>query len=69
MNKRFARLSEITSTKIRSGRYPVSPATWWRWVKLGLVPAPVKLGPNVSAWDISLLDEMDAAKAAGGQSI
>ncbi len=30
--------------------YPVSPATWWRGVKDGRFPKPVKLGPNTTAW-------------------
>jgi predicted DNA-binding transcriptional regulator AlpA len=29
---------------------PVSNATLWRMVKDGRFPAPVKLGPNVTAW-------------------
>lgn len=31
---------------------PVSKATWWRWVKSGRAPAPVKLGPAVTAWKV-----------------
>ena len=29
---------------------PISPATLWRWVKLGRFPAPHKLGPRTTAW-------------------
>ena len=29
-----------------------SPATIWRHVKSGLLPAPVKLGPNTTAWRV-----------------
>jgi len=29
---------------------PISGATLWRWVKTGTFPAPVKLGPRVTAW-------------------
>jgi predicted DNA-binding transcriptional regulator AlpA len=29
-----------------------SPATVWRHVKAGLLPAPVKLGPNTTAWRV-----------------
>lgn len=32
---------------------PVSPATLWRWVKIGRFPQPKKLGPKVSAWDVA----------------
>ena len=30
--------------------YPVGRSTWWAGVKAGRYPAPVKLGPNTSAW-------------------
>jgi predicted DNA-binding transcriptional regulator AlpA len=33
----------------------VGPATVWRWVKAGRLPAPVKLGPNVTAWRVGAL--------------
>ncbi|MDR0478583.1 MAG: AlpA family phage regulatory protein [Burkholderiaceae bacterium] len=29
---------------------PVHRATWWRWIKQGIAPHPVKLGPHVVAW-------------------
>lgn len=29
-----------------------SPATVWRHVKAGLIPQPVKLGPNTTAWRV-----------------
>lgn len=31
---------------------PVSHATLWRWVRQGKFPAPVKLGPQVTAWRV-----------------
>ena len=68
MNKRFARLSEITSTKDKPGRYPISPATWWRWVAAGYAPAPVPLGPNTTAWAVEKLDAFDAKVAEGAQA-
>jgi predicted DNA-binding transcriptional regulator AlpA len=43
--------------------YPVSAATWWRGVKVGRFPQPVKLGPNTTAWraeDIRALLEVTA---------
>lgn len=30
--------------------FPVSRSTWWAGVKAGKYPAPVKLGPNTTAW-------------------
>lgn len=29
---------------------PVSSATWWRWVKAGKAPRPIKLSERVTAW-------------------
>ena len=63
--RRVARLSDGANIKGRRGRVPASPATIWRWVKQGTFPAPFKIGPNVTVWD---LDEIDAflARRAGG---
>jgi predicted DNA-binding transcriptional regulator AlpA len=33
----------------------VGPATVWRWVRSGRLPAPVKLGPNTTAWRVGEL--------------
>jgi prophage regulatory protein len=32
-------------------------ATVWRWVKAGLFPAPVKIGPNSVAWKEHEIEE------------
>lgn len=32
------------------GPIPVSKSTWWAGVKTGRYPAPVKLGPRITAW-------------------
>ncbi|QWF69700.1 AlpA family phage regulatory protein [Methylomonas paludis] len=42
---------------------PVSKSTWWAGIKTGRYPAPVKLGPRISAWrveDIRALIERTA---------
>ena len=31
---------------------PVSKSTWWEGVKSGRFPAPVKLGPRITAWRV-----------------
>jgi predicted DNA-binding transcriptional regulator AlpA len=67
MNQRFARLNDLVTTNGKQGRYPCSAATWWRWVARGDAPAPVKLGPNTTAWDLDRLDEWDAKKIAAAQ--
>lgn len=35
---------------------PVHRVTWWRWIKAGIAPPPVALGPRVSAWRQSDLE-------------
>lgn len=32
------------------GPIPVRPSTWWAGVASGRFPAPMKLGPRVTAW-------------------
>lgn len=34
-----------------------SPATVWRHVRLGLIPAPRNLGPRLTAWQVGELRE------------
>ena len=42
-------------------RYPVPPivpvgkSSIWAWVKAGRFPAPVKIGPRTTAWDVRLI--------------
>lgn len=39
----------------------VSAATIWRWVKAGHIAAPVKLGPNTTAWRVGDLRRAEVA--------
>ena len=39
-------------------------ATLWRWVRLGRFPAPLKIGPNISAWRVSDVRAWLQAQAA-----
>jgi prophage regulatory protein len=41
------RLADILAPR---GPIPVSRSTWWAGIKAGRYPAPVKLGPRISAW-------------------
>lgn len=41
-----------------------SPASVWRHVKAGLLPKPVKLGPNTTAWLVGDLRSAHAAAQA-----
>ncbi len=39
----------------RPGLLPINPATWYRWVAAGRVPAGRQLGPNTVAWPIEVV--------------
>jgi predicted DNA-binding transcriptional regulator AlpA len=39
----------------------IAPATVWRWVREGRLPAPVKLGPNTTAWKVGDLRRAEVA--------
>lgn len=32
--------------------YPVGKSSWWQGVKTGRYPAPLKLGPRMTAWRV-----------------
>ena len=46
------------------GLYGCSDSTVWRNVRAGLIPAPIKLTPNVAAWNVGRLRSALAARAA-----
>lgn len=54
----FVRLPVVCSL------YACSPATAWRWVKAGRIPAPLKLSDRVTAWRVGDLRESLAKIAA-----
>lgn len=35
--------------------FATSPSNVWRWVKSGLIPAPKKLGPQTTVWNVGEL--------------
>jgi prophage regulatory protein len=43
----FLRISHIVGS---DGLLPMSKSTWWKGVKEGRYPQPVKLSANVTAW-------------------
>ncbi len=43
---------------------PFSPATLWRKVADGSFPAPVKLGPRITAWDVNRVLRWTAERTA-----
>lgn len=42
--------------------FACSRATIWRWVKNGLLPAPKKVGPRVTAWSVAELRQVLSAR-------
>jgi predicted DNA-binding transcriptional regulator AlpA len=63
MAQRVIRIADLTTTKVKQGKLPISPATWWRWVAEGKAPAPFKLGPNVTVWDLDQVEAFLAQQA------
>lgn len=56
--------SSFVRLPVVCGLYSCSPATAWRWVKAGKIPAPVKLSDRVTAWRVGDLRESLAQLAA-----
>jgi predicted DNA-binding transcriptional regulator AlpA len=48
----FVRLPTILAV------FPVGKSTWWAGIRSGRYPAPVKLGPRVSAWRVEEIREL-----------
>lgn len=55
----FIRQAQLVPTIV-----PFSNATLWRKVKDGTFPAPVKLSPRVTAWEVSKVRAWIEARAA-----
>ena len=52
----YLRLPQIigdpTATPPIPALIPVGKSTWWNGVKSGRFPAPVKIGPRITAWRV-----------------
>jgi predicted DNA-binding transcriptional regulator AlpA len=53
---------EYITDKNCAARYGTSRATWWRWVRNGHAPKPVKLAANTTRWKIADLTQWEAEK-------
>lgn len=51
------------SDRQAAARYGVSRVTWWRWVRAGNAPRPVKLGPNTTRWHADDLASWERQRA------
>lgn len=56
----------VRQAQLIPGIIPVSSPTLWRWCKAGRFPKPVKLGPRVTAWDVTAVRAWIAQHAEGG---
>jgi len=57
--KVFIRLPEVLSY------IPVSKTSWYRGIKQGRYPKPIKLSPNTSAWRLDDIERLTARLNAG----
>ena len=42
------------------GPIPICASSWWAGIKKGIYPAPVKLGPNTTAWKVEDIRDLIA---------
>jgi prophage regulatory protein len=60
----FVRQAQIVNEGENTGPLlQVSASTWWRWVRSGYAPKPVKLSPGVTAWQVGELRSFLKAQA------
>ena len=43
--------SIFLSKKEVARKFNISPSTVFRWAKDGIIPPPIRLGPNTTSWD------------------
>lgn len=58
-NSGFVRLPTLL------GLFSCSRSTIWRWVKAGKIPAPKKLGPRVTAWNVAEIRQVISDHMSG----
>lgn len=56
MTKKNSPETLVREKQILAKYVPVHRATWWRWIKAGKAPKPVKLGQSISAWRLSEIE-------------
>jgi len=61
-------MDQIFRKRELSERLQISGITIWRWVRAGLFPKPIKLGPNTIGWRECDIDEWLSARAAKDES-
>lgn len=53
--------SAFVRLPVVAGLHGISSATVWRYVRIGRLPAPVKIGPNTTAWRVGELRRLQGA--------
>jgi len=64
----FLRLKDIIGDPEKGvkGLIPVSRTTWWRGVKEGIYPKPVKISSRTTAWRVEDVRELIKKLGNGG---
>jgi prophage regulatory protein len=47
-------------------RYACHPVTIWKWVARGILPRPVRLGPNLTRWAGAAIEQHERQRAEAG---
>ena len=61
MSKEHPQTRKWVSDKSLAEYYEVSRATIWRWVKIGRLPPPEKIGDNCTRWDFEQILKQESA--------
>lgn len=61
--KRYASAAQLAE------RYSVDLSTVWRWVQKKILPAPIKLSPGCSRFDLDVVDQLDAERDASPKDV
>jgi prophage regulatory protein len=62
--KREAKMQQrLVSVKQAGQMIDTHPTTIWRWVKMGLFPKPLKIGPSCTRWRLEDLEAWIEKKA------
>lgn len=61
---KYVRIGQLSSRPGHEGMLPVSAPTLWRWAREGTFPAPIKLGPQTTAWRVEDVEAWLKARSA-----
>lgn len=52
----------FASDKDLANRYGICRQTWWRWVRTGNAPKPIKLTSNCTRWKMADIQAWEASR-------